>query len=101
MGKIIRDQNYRVEVEPDKPFISSKPREICNDIAESINRHVDNCLSVTVRHDAVAYCSFCERVWDEEDNGCPACCEKAQDEWAEMNGKKWDGDKWIEKKEEE
>jgi hypothetical protein len=38
-------------------------------------------VTVSVRRVYEDQCSFCHRTWEELDDGEPACCQAAQDEW--------------------
>lgn len=82
-------ENYRVEVTPDfwchgNPEAHAK--DACKKIAASISRHVDGVLDVGVRWDDRTVCSHCGRDWEEYEDGCPCCCDEAQDEWAKARG---------------
>ena len=39
-------------------------------------------VSITVKRVYEEQCSFCHRSWETFDDGEPACCEAAQNEWA-------------------
>jgi|GEM_PF-1902643 len=77
--------NYRVVVEPAiYPFFSDTEQHIkaiCERIKEEIKRHVDNVSNVYINWDTQAYCEHCGHGWEEDENGCPLCCDKAQEEW--------------------
>ena len=30
-------------------------------------------------------CEFCNEEWDEDEEGCPLCCDRAAEEWEESN----------------
>ena len=84
MAKVRR--NYRIVVEPRSPFLGEITEHTCQDIRDSIKRHIDNWMSVLIEWDMV--CSFCDSPWevashDDETvkKGQPLCCEKAMDEW--------------------
>jgi len=54
---------------------------ICDDIADEIKRHVDNIGCVSVEHDTRYVCEYCGYEWEEDENGVPLCCVKAEEEW--------------------
>lgn len=33
-------------------------------------------------------CSYCESEWEEDENGCPVCCDTAIEEWEHRNDAK-------------
>jgi hypothetical protein len=112
MGKIIKCENFRVEVEPrsigDYGFASIsdyaiEPNEnkrneryerICECIVEDIKRHVDDVGWVGVVYDTSEVCSFCGNEWEvnEDPNdedwelGEPLCCDEATSEWKMSKG---------------
>lgn len=82
-------ENYRVEVTPDLwgyNKTEDQAKAVCGEIAVSIRRHVDNVDSVAVNWDTRTVCSHCGRDWEEYEDGCPCCCDEAQDEWAKARG---------------
>ena len=52
----------------------------CQEIKRQVKRHVDNVASVTVAHNSEWICEHCNRFWEEDENGLPECCDKAQEE---------------------
>jgi rubrerythrin len=70
--------NYRVVVWPD--FIWDKEEDAAKRMLKDIERHIDM-KDATVIHDEDWICEFCKSSWEEEDDGCPLCCQKAVDEW--------------------
>ena len=58
-------------------------RRDCESIANQIERHVDGLPSAgcktAVEYDSKEICTFCGYTWEEEEDGLPLCCEKAQD----------------------
>ena len=99
--KIKARKNYRVTIIPDEPWFLEtdnlgmtdknfvKWASACEDITNQVNRHVDGHIEVYQEHDSGEICSFCESEWEEENDGCPVCCQKAVDEW---EAKKTGGD---------
>ena len=81
--KKTRRFNYRVVVEPAIYLNDSEQveRAICEYIKEQIKRHVDNVSNVYIRWDTLSFCEHCGRVWEEDEQGCPLCCDKAIEEW--------------------
>lgn len=98
MPKIMRNENYRVVIEPrglgdfgfvrtgdwivsnDKAVIAEMYRERCEEILADVKRHVDSVGSASVECDAVGYCSHCGWQWTEDSadyNG--GCCAKDQE----------------------
>ena len=79
--------NWRVVVIPDeyRNYIRMDiTRQDCEDIKQSILRHVNNCGSVSVECDSQYVCEFCQYPWDkclDNDNITPICCNKALKEW--------------------
>lgn len=89
MPKIIKNSNYRVVIEPqdlsnierrfhkDPESVEKSIKNRCNDIAESIKRHVDNIDRVDIEFDTDETCSHCGLEWCEDYNGLPTCCTEA------------------------
>lgn len=82
MKKRIRE-DIRVEVTPSLWGRESEQQQeaLCQGIAASIRRHVDDVGQVRVVWDSKQVCSFCGMEWEEDEDGCPVCCGGAQDEW--------------------
>jgi hypothetical protein len=40
-------------------------------------------VSLNVERQYQDVCSFCESEWDEDENGCPCCCDEAMKEYEE------------------
>jgi hypothetical protein len=98
MGKKTTQQNFRVVIEPrglgnfgsvsmsDRMFCKDEAdrqrqyRELCEEIAQDVKRHVDNVGWVGVESDDVHECEHCHSTWTEESaeyNG--GCCDKDQE----------------------
>ena len=91
--KIIKRENFRVEVFPSLFLIENDEEKIWNrtkSLLEDIKRHIDY-EDVCVTYDIKHYCSFCGREWEIDDDGCPNCCGEAVKEWEQqknIKGKK-------------
>lgn len=78
--------NYRVIVQVDgemrTPSVKSAEwfKRDAEKLAYRIPAALDDVLSAVVEYDLI--CSSCHEIWDVDDDGCPACCDKAVDEWA-------------------
>jgi len=95
--KIHARENFRIVVIPDEPWLLSKENlgmtqenfgkwsRACKEIVEQIKRHVDGFDDVCQDFDSRDICSFCGNTWEEEDSGCPVCCQRAIDEWEETH----------------
>ena len=89
--KKVKAENYRVVVEPRmythirRDFTEKQYRDACNGIIEQIKRHVDNVLYVEIKFDSEYVCEFCGSTWEEDENGEPMCCGKAQEEFNKNN----------------
>ena len=82
--------NFRVIVEPvivGCPTAESILRT-CDRIKKGIMRHVDDVAAAYVEFDVVTYCSHCGYEWEEDEQGCPLCCDKAQEEWEKRHRSK-------------
>lgn len=89
MPKVIKNSNYRVVVTPQdlsgiermfhkSPESAEKSiKNRCNEIVESIKRHVDNVDMAEVVCDTDEVCSHCGHEWREDKTGMPLCCAKA------------------------
>ena len=95
--KVTREGNFRVIVTPRSPgdygfahisgqkWDEGEERRACEEVADQIRRHVDGLPSasfnrsrgVDVECDTVEVCSFCGYEWELDENGVPACCDKA------------------------
>lgn len=89
MKKLIRS-NVRIEVYPkvygnytkDKDISFNTSKNICKNIIDDIERHVDNIFSMKIVWDNNSVCSYCGNDWEQEwDNEEPMCCQKAIDEY--------------------
>lgn len=82
MKKHIIDAVYiRVEItEFMCPDVKDQERR-ARRVIEEIKRHVDYVESVYVEHDEHDECEFCGYEWDTFEDGSPACCEDAQNEF--------------------
>ena len=82
--KVTIKENIRVEITADPGWlIADTPEEListCESIVDSVKRHVDDIDGVNVLWDSIDRCSFCMEEWED---GEPACCDKAIDEWKE------------------
>lgn len=86
MPKIIKNSNYRVVATPqdlssiermfhkDRDSAEKSIKNRCNEIAESIKRHVDNVDRVDIEFDTDEVCSHCGYEWVEDQKGLPTCC---------------------------
>ncbi|RMD61431.1 hypothetical protein D6833_08260 [Candidatus Parcubacteria bacterium] len=93
MAKKTIKRDYRIVVWPRSPGdfggiyiggIEWKPGEeerLANQIAQEIQRHVDEIGAVRVEYDVVEVCEFCGYDWEEDEDGCPVCCTAALKEW--------------------
>lgn len=80
--KITRRKNARVEVQ-----LEDYTQVMIFTAMQQIKRHVDNVTAVTFIEDSVDSCSFCAYDWEVDEQGIPLCCDKAQEEWRENQGK--------------
>ena len=81
MKKIIREE-FRVEVYPDIRYMKlteDRIKSMCDDIALQIRRHVD-VGDVHVTCDTSIVCEYCGYGWELDEDGIPACCDKAIEE---------------------
>ena len=91
--KIHARKNHRVIIIPNEPWFLSKDHlgmtkenfvKIASngkDIVDQVKRHIDGYTDVYYDYDASDICSFCRNEWEEDEDGCPVCCQKAVDEW--------------------
>ncbi|MCK9245231.1 MAG: hypothetical protein M0R74_15485 [Dehalococcoidia bacterium] len=88
--KIRKLENFRVIVIPadimriyfsksDDSYRDEK--RTCHEIVDNIKRHIDDVEDVYMDFETKEICSFCERIWEEDDTGCPVCCQDAIDEY--------------------
>lgn len=86
-----KHRNYRVEIEPDRPFFfyhtddavrDRLMRKITDGIVAEVKRHIDGLSNVRSTFDTYIECSFCgyEPEAGEFPN-LPECCDAAQLEW--------------------
>ena len=97
--KIKARENFRVIVIPDEPWFLDKENlgmtdknfakwgSTCEQLVEEIKRHVDGYSDVYQDFDSKDICSFCQDTWEEDDDGCPVCCQKAVGEWEQSKSK--------------
>lgn len=92
MTKVMKVENWRVEVEIPKPwFVSSKEtlerayKDAGEEVVNAIRRHVDNIGEVYVSCDESEVCSFCEYDWEVDEYGCPTCCHDGIVEWGKQH----------------
>lgn len=100
MAKIFKKSNFRVLVEPKRlgnygsvrtsdNFLRTEQQvekdyqRRCDEIVEQIKRHVDDVDSANVEYDSDPVCSLCGSPWEQDENGMPLCCEKAEKEFVE------------------
>jgi len=79
--------NYRVVVDWRRQF-GSEPlnAQTANEIANIVNNLKD--VEAMVLYEVEHYCSFCNLIWEEDDDGCPVCCEAAVAEWEKEHTEK-------------
>ena len=88
MAKTIRHSNYRVEF---PVYISWKLEDHDYCVRESklllkeIDDHVPEAENGIVAWDTEVLCEHCGYTWEEDDDGCPVCCNKAVEEWEADN----------------
>ena len=81
--KKVKRFNYRVVAVP-VIYPTDSECEIkvrCESIKNEIKRHIDNIASVYISWDTQVYCEYCGYEWEQDENGCPLCCDKAVEEW--------------------
>jgi hypothetical protein len=91
MGKVVRNINYRVVVDPRHPawydFCRGDAdyerhfKKTCENIVEQIKRHVDDVGFIEIKHDVVATCEYCERPWTEDDPNYNQCCGRDEEDY--------------------
>lgn len=80
MPRALNVTAYYVRVDPSNWGRDSdiqQTRRTCEDIAQSVKRHVDDIGSVSVEYETESVCEFCGADWTEESatfNGC--CCDE-------------------------
>ena len=63
--------------------------EWVRDFDEFIHDHKSrDTMYVDIRRTYEEKCEYCHREWQEDERGCPICCDKAVEEWMEQNGEK-------------
>lgn len=85
-------ENFRVEITPflwGKNHTEDDYERACNQIVRDVKRHIDDVSQVGAYWDVVYVCSHCGYGWYEDEDGCPACCDPAQYEWATENPDLW------------
>ena len=55
------------------------------DMCKEIKRHVNGGERPYVHREIRDICTFCRREWEEEDDGCPLCCDMAVEEWKKVH----------------
>jgi rubrerythrin len=90
MKKRIID-NWRVVVWPDFMLWTSNEKDKAERIAKEIKRHVDDIKAVELHYDDKYVCSFCNSEWEEDETGCPLCCNAAVEEWDRETNQKSPG----------
>lgn len=96
MAKKEHRQDYRVEVTLRRPgdygmvYIGGTKRthkewkRMGDDVVRQIKRHVDDIEHAQLVWETIDVCEHCGNEWEiYDDTGEPACCNKAQEEWAE------------------
>jgi len=86
MNRIVRS-NFHVVVWP-APYWSHSDKDTCKEIMAQIKRHIDDVDRIEIDCDVEEVCEFCERTWEVDKDGCPECCDAAQQEWMEYEKKK-------------
>ena len=90
--KITKRVNFRVEVYPSLFLIENDEEKIkqrTKVLLENIERHIDfNTAALT--WDTEEICQYCGYSWEEDEKGCPLCCNKAIDEWEKEHKEKRD-----------
>lgn len=84
MSKVTHRDNYRVEILPAGGAGSRDANELADYLAEVMKRDkglADLVFTIRVCHDADHLCEFCRNTWEVDENGEPACCDRAQEEW--------------------
>ena len=78
---------YRVEVDIPMGFGSyalEAQKDYANDFVSFVKDHrSQDGYFARIIEDSSDVCSFCEREWEEDENGCPVCCGEAVREWEE------------------
>ena len=86
--RIVRKTNFRVEVEPEAPWLLSTKTPADQEkawlrdteaIAAAVRRHVDGAEHVLVRWTVEETCSHCGADWSD----APECCDAALSEGTE------------------
>lgn len=82
MGKIIKKENIRVEVYPEKYsygicIINTEKDEFeqCKILEKQIKRHIDDCHTC-LTYDTNEYCEYCGAIWTEDTPHNGGCCSK-------------------------
>ena len=84
--KKIHHTDHRIIVYPNMLYRDATDEQrICTQIMDEIQRHVDNIGSIEIVSEKEEKCSYCGYGWDEDINGEPMCCGKAQADWAKEN----------------
>lgn len=58
----------------------------CERLKKEIERHCDGWDDVYIEVEAHLECPYCHLEWELEEDGSPACCTKAWEEWAKESG---------------
>lgn len=87
--KSIGDFGYIVTsdrlIEPNKEKRLKEYKDICEQIVDDINRHVDNVGYVSVVEETENICEFCGGIWNPDTYGfyknCNGCCQREIEDW--------------------
>lgn len=79
--KTNRTLGYHVKVEPGRiGTFHGEPKDqeqVCQAIKEGIERHVDSYSNVEIVRESEDVCSFCGRLWTENNDHCNGgCCDE-------------------------
>lgn len=83
MPKINYRTNWRVVLDPEyrcwannTELIEALLRSTCEDIRDSVKRHVDDVSSIYIKYDVERKCSYCGSPWTEDsDTYNGGCCD--------------------------
>ncbi len=86
--KQTKRSNFRVEIVPGfwehrlhQPDAEEYQNRETEDLVEEIKRHVPEASNARVVWHSEEVCEYCDYAWEEDDDGCPVCCNKAVAEW--------------------
>jgi hypothetical protein len=86
--KINRIKDSRIVIEARSRFYGNTPEAHLSDnrdILEFLQDHISlkqHYISLDIEREEC--CSFCNREWEEDEFGCPVCCDKAEQEWKRL-----------------